>query len=204
MHDPLGEIPVTERSWVDVISAAMLRFPQLEGEYGENKHWSSEDRVLADEKMRAVLWIAPHHEAKRLVLGAWGCGAYGNPVYDVAETWKNVLMGHIDNHKKEEDDAWFSIEEVVFAIKNRAMADEFANVFDKLVETESNSDLNDREEREQKDRISEEFQDKIRQLQGQLPGTQNAELKSRLGLILDDLKMQLRHRDKEKEDVDTP
>ncbi|CAF9928879.1 MAG: hypothetical protein GOMPHAMPRED_005241 [Gomphillus americanus] len=201
LHDSLGGISVAERFWVDVISAAMLRFPHLQGEEGENKRWSTEDRIVAEAKMRAVLRIASHHGIKKLVLGAWGCGAYGNPVYDVAEAWKKVLTRHQNNHKKEEEDVWVSIEEVVFAISNRTMADEFASVFDKLVEVESDSDVNDGEEHEHKDEIAEELQDKIRQLQDQLSGTQNAGLKSRLGLVLDDLKMQLRHRGKETEET---
>lgn len=46
-----------------------------------------------------------------LVLGAWGYGAYRNPLGEVVEAWREVLSG--DKEK------WEGIEEVVFAILDR-------------------------------------------------------------------------------------
>ena len=54
---------------------------------------SAADRELAGRKMRAVLRVAQAKGVRKLVLGAWGCGAYGNPVEEVAAAWHRVLLG---------------------------------------------------------------------------------------------------------------
>jgi uncharacterized protein (TIGR02452 family) len=68
------------------------------------------ETVLA--KMRIVMRSLVQHGVKRVVLGAWGCGAYGNPVDEVARLWHIVLLGGKKGRKEE----WAGIEEVVFAI----------------------------------------------------------------------------------------
>lgn len=77
LGDGKGELLNTERYYVDIISAGMLRFPELEGGDEEVKRLSRKDRTMVEAKMRAVLRIAARKGAKNLVLGAWGCGAYG-------------------------------------------------------------------------------------------------------------------------------
>lgn len=44
-------------------------------------------------RIRIMLRIAAEHGYRELVLGAWGCGAFGNSAEDVSEYFKNVLIG---------------------------------------------------------------------------------------------------------------
>jgi uncharacterized protein (TIGR02452 family) len=106
------DLPKSERYHVDVASAAMLRGPDISEKRGV-RTWANEgdmETVLA--KMRIVMRSLVQHEVKRVVLGAWGCGAYGNPVDEVARLWHIVLLGGKKGRKEE----WPGIEEVVFAI----------------------------------------------------------------------------------------
>jgi uncharacterized protein (TIGR02452 family) len=106
------DLPKSERYHVDVASAAMLRGPDISEKRGV-RTWANEgdmETVLA--KMRVVMRSLVQHEVKRVVLGAWGCGAYGNPVDEVARLWHIVLLGGKKGRKEE----WPGIEEVVFAI----------------------------------------------------------------------------------------
>ncbi len=51
---------------------------------------------LVDETMlrriRILLLIAADNRYRNLVLGAWGCGAFGNKPQDVAEYFRKVLI----------------------------------------------------------------------------------------------------------------
>ncbi|KAB5583231.1 hypothetical protein GE09DRAFT_294260 [Coniochaeta sp. 2T2.1] len=135
--DSATELPKAGRFYVDVVSAGMLRFPDLEqgGEDGgeERVYAEQKDREMVVRKIRAVLRIMTAKGAERVVLGAWGCGAYGNPVGEVAGAWRRVLLG-----KKERGrgsgalgagaESWEGLE-VVFAIKDVRMAERFAAAF---------------------------------------------------------------------------
>lgn len=127
----LVELRKDERWFVDVITAAMLRFPDVDADSGgdgaaaatadrsrredyddedddedtdadggavqpnrpalEYRYANDSDRTLVEAKMRAVLRMAELNRVDGLVLGAWGCGAYGNPVGEVARAWRKVL-----------------------------------------------------------------------------------------------------------------
>jgi len=129
-----------DRFFVDVISASMIRFP---GPNGSRIHREGEedrggcscgvsycdrDRDLVTRKMRAVLRMAQKQGAEKLVLGAWGCGAYGNPVREVAKLWKNVLCG-----SRQGSEDWAGINEVVFAISDRSMLRQFERCFADII-----------------------------------------------------------------------
>lgn len=131
------DLPKRERFFVDVISAGMLRFPETttgtrvvrdgdeeRGPCSCGVSYCDKDRELVTRKMKAVLRMAQSQGAEKLVLGAWGCGAYGNPVREVAKIWKRVLCG---THRKTE--TWTGIKEVVFAINDRSMLKEFERCF---------------------------------------------------------------------------
>jgi len=116
-----------DRFYVGVITASMLRFPELKGgEDGPKSTWANEqDLELVLEKMRIVLRAVSNNGIQRVVLGAWGCGAYGNPVREIARAWRIVLLGNKRGRKEE----WKGVEQIVFAITDGHMADVFNDVF---------------------------------------------------------------------------
>ncbi|EUC46277.1 hypothetical protein COCMIDRAFT_36109 [Bipolaris oryzae ATCC 44560] len=200
--DNHAELPPTERWYADVISAGMLRFPELEGEEDEEKRLGRKDREVVERKIRGVLRIAEGKGVNRLVLGAWGCGAYGNPVRDVAEAFWRVLDGGVAGGKKKGKDGgggvetWSGIEEVVFAIANRKMAVDFADAFGGGIEVEDGPGAgHGEEEDEEEDAVAEELRKKIQEMEGQISLVWNADLKARMTVILDGLKAQLRERE---------
>lgn len=196
-----GELAVSERWWVSVISAGMLRFPELEGEEG-NRRLGRRDKEMVEKKMRAVMRIAQGKGITKVVLGAWGCGAYGNPVIDIAEAWKKVLKSGVGTHGKgrRERETWKGIEEVVFAISQRGMAREFAGVFG--LEVEAGPGQDDEDEEEDEDKVAEELRGKIKEMEGQVSQVWNPDLKARMGKILEGLKAQLAEREGAGDEVD--
>ncbi|KAJ4990129.1 hypothetical protein SVAN01_04410 [Stagonosporopsis vannaccii] len=196
LGDGAGELGVGERYWVDVISAGMLRFPDLEGEDDEVKRLGKKDREIMERKMRAVLRIAATRKVKRLILGAWGCGAYGNPVLDVAQAWSRVLSGAAGVGRKKGKvglgEIWPDLEDVVFAIPNHNMAKDFADAFGDGIEVEEGPRkfVEDDEGDDEEDKASQELQSKIEEMESQISKVWNPDLKARLGIVLDGLKAQ--------------
>jgi len=199
--DSRGELGAAERFWVDVISAGMLRFPDLEGRDEEEMRLGRSDRKVVEEKMRAVLRIACARGVKRIVLGAWGCGAYGNPIRDIAEAWKAVIEGGGDGENKRRKgsqtlESWGDIQEFVFAISNKRMAKDFARAYGDTIQVEivssrssdGNSDDNEEEETEIE---AKELRAKIEELEGQVDHVWNSDLRQRMATILDGLRAQL-------------
>ena len=87
-----------------VVSVAALRRPEVkDGFYARNG-----DREMMKTKIRLTLRIAGMKGHSRLVLGAFGCGAFRNQVEEVAKLWKEVLL------EDEFKGGWW--EEVVFAV----------------------------------------------------------------------------------------
>ena len=68
-------------------------------------------------RIRCMVNIANHMDVDCLVLGAWGCGAFCNPVEQVAKAFAEVLSEHRYCGK------------VVFAIKGTSEADNTYNLF---------------------------------------------------------------------------
>jgi uncharacterized protein (TIGR02452 family) len=116
-----------DRFYVGVVTASMLRFPELKGgKNGPKSTWANEqDLELVLEKMRVVMRAVSSKGIQWVVLGAWGCGAYGNPVKEIARAWRIVLLGNKRGRKEE----WKGVEQVVFAITDRHMANIFSDVF---------------------------------------------------------------------------
>ncbi|KAF2087820.1 hypothetical protein K490DRAFT_73328 [Saccharata proteae CBS 121410] len=189
------ELPKKDRFFVDVITAGMLRFPDTEGEEGEPKRYASnKDRDLVSRKMRAVMRIAQAKGVDKVVLGAWGCGAYGNPVGEVARIWKRVLCG-VDTKKGKVGkkssgsvEAWDGLE-VVFAIKERRMAEDFAEAFGAgLVFDDDPADGEGSIDGECSDHGVEETETKIKEMESQMAHVRNPDLKARLNLSSGDEK----------------
>ena len=208
LGDNAGELPPTERWYVDVISAGMLRFPELEGEEDEEKRLSKKDREVVEAKIRGVLRIAEQKEVKGLVLGAWGIGAYGNPVKDIAKAFAKVLgvgsSSSASTGKKNSKspsvgiEAFPAIEHIIFAIPNRKIASNFAAAFGGSIQVEDGpgaSSSDDDDDDGEEDEVAEELRNKIQEMEGQISKVWNPDLKARLSSILEGLKAQLRERE---------
>ncbi|KAK2610602.1 hypothetical protein N8I77_004019 [Diaporthe amygdali] len=109
---PVDDLPV-----VSVLSVAAIRRPKLSdgqvlGSGAKRKIFANkEDRDLTKKKMTLALRMAASRGHDRLVLGALGCGAFRNPVEEVAECWKEVL------EQDEFKGGWWK--EVCFAVLDR-------------------------------------------------------------------------------------
>lgn len=206
LGDAKGELGPSDRQWVDVISAGMLRFPELEGDDDEIKSLCKKDRDIVESKMRAVLRIAERKGVKKLVLGAWGCGAYGNPIHDIAHIWKKVIDPPVGSASKKgkrvsEAEQWPNLEEVIFAIANRKMARDFAQEYGGRLEVEPGpNSIGEDEEEDEQDQVAEELRTKISEMESQLSKVWNPDLKSRMGVILGGLKAQLKEREDQMDD----
>lgn len=179
------------RWFVNCITAAMLRGPEIEvDDAGRGSYSNQKDRDLAVQKIRMVLRICQVKGIKKVVLGAWGCGAYGNPVGEVAAVFKRVLIPRKDNKGKQKGskETWDGIEEVVFAIKDSGMADAFATAFgDGLLRDE----VEESEEDDEDEEADSELMEKIRELEERIERTTNPGVKEGLTAILAGLKKQL-------------
>jgi hypothetical protein len=176
----------------------MLRFPELEGEEEMEKRLCKKDREIVERKIRAVMRIVQRKGVRKLVLGAWGCGAYGNPVSDIAMAFRNVLFpSNIGKKGKSntETETFPSVEEVIFAIPNRKMAHDFADAFGSGVTVEAGPGTEDEEEEDEEDKAAEELRTKILEMESQLSIVWNPDLKARMGAILEGLRTQLQERE---------
>lgn len=123
-----SELKPADQFFIDVITSAMLRLPEVEtNQQGELTYSEQKDRDMVLAKMRCVMRILRSRHIKRVVLGAWGCGAYGNPVEEIARSWRRVLLGP-QARRPERAEAYDDME-VVFAIKDHNMARRFTTAF---------------------------------------------------------------------------
>lgn len=105
-------LPKAEWTFVDVISCAALKGPDIDVDAQGRKIYAREkDKETMTLKVRLILQIAKEMGITRLVLGALGCGAYGNPPEEVAKIFKKVICGDSRKYGYAE-----GIEEIVFAI----------------------------------------------------------------------------------------
>ena len=185
------ELGKMQRFHVGVVSAAMLRFPDIvEGDQGM-LYANEQDREMVGRKMRAVLRILKSKRVERVVLGAWGCGAYGNPVEEVAKAWKRVILGSQKKARvKDGEECSYGLKEVVFAIKERKIAEQFAAHWGIEIEVDDgnrpHSDVDEGEADGQNELTS-----KIQELEIQVSQTQIPMVKERLENILSGLQAKL-------------
>lgn len=126
-----------DRWFVDVVSAAMLRLPetQVDEETGRGAYIYDKDRELVLLKMKTVMEVLQSKGIKKVVLGAWGCGAYGNPVGEVARAWMKVLTSEKRKKSKTKGKSkmvtglWNGFDEIMFAVKDHGMAEAFRSAF---------------------------------------------------------------------------
>jgi uncharacterized protein (TIGR02452 family) len=186
-----------DRWFVNCVSAAMLRQPDTEmGKDGTPERYTNQkDRDLVLQKMEWVMQVFQAKAAKKLVLGAWGCGAYGNPVDEVAAAWKHVLGGP--------NARWEGIEEIVFAISNARMAHRFAEAYGDGLTIEERCDSADDESDGNSTELArlEEVQSKIDQLEVSLAQARSPELKMGLSRAIAGLRDQLGSHDTDVNDT---
>ncbi|KAI1463816.1 uncharacterized protein F4812DRAFT_453352 [Daldinia caldariorum] len=186
-------LPKRDRWFVDVASAAMIRMPEIDvdEESGFARYANAADRELAVRKVRAVLRVFASKGVRRVVLGAWGCGAYGNPVGEIAKAWRKK--------KRESDsDSWECFEHVVFAIKDPGMAQAFATAFgEEFLEVQNSGEgedsvgSEDEGDDEEEDASVKELRNKIRELELRTKQARNPQLKAGLSSVLASLRSQL-------------
>ena len=91
-HDLLDLSKPEDLPVVSVVSVAAINGPKLAKDLeGRDRYKEKNDRETMKEKMRVVLRIAAINRHRMLVLGALGCGAFGNPRGEVVECWKEVF-----------------------------------------------------------------------------------------------------------------
>lgn len=183
-----------DRWFVDVVSAGMLRLPETEidEETGRSTYVNAKDRDIVLEKMRAVMRVFESRGAARVVLGAWGCGAYGNPVGEIARAWRRVLLG--EGKKRKPKEQWPGIEEVFFAIKDASMAEAFATAFgdglEWAEETGGDDEPTDQEEADKEARVSE-LRDRVDELRDRVRRAPNARVREGLQAVMAGLESEL-------------
>ena len=108
-HDLLDLANPDDLPVLSFVSVAAIRGPAVTKTLaGGDEYMRAGDREIMKEKMRVILRISAWTGHRRLVLGALGCGAFGNPRVEVARCWREVF------EEKEFQGGWWK--EVVFAV----------------------------------------------------------------------------------------
>lgn len=195
-------LPKADRYFVDCITAAMLRSPELErNEGGWTTYMQEKDRELVLGKMRAVMRICELKRVTHIVLGAWGCGAYGNPVNEVASAWYKVLCPrqNLKSKGKKQRESWPGVKVIVFAIKDAGMAESFETAFGKGLQREVSGDMEPVSEGEDEDDGEEEtrkwLRERIRELEARIQTCTSPIVKEGLWAVQISLIKQLRDKE---------
>lgn len=101
LRDP-DKLPV-----VSAINVAAIRGPKVTND-DPPRYKNAVDRKIMKKKMRVILRIPAYNGHRRLILGAFGCGAFLNPKNDVADCWAEVLR------EAEFGSGWW--ESIIFAV----------------------------------------------------------------------------------------
>lgn len=92
-HDLLDFRDPSRLDVISVISCAAVCQPFLKRDANDKPIYRDQKDVkLMKEKMRVILRTAIRNKHRQIVLGALGCGAFGNPRQVVAIMWKEVLQ----------------------------------------------------------------------------------------------------------------
>ena len=108
------DVPLLDGSTKSFIACPGLKMPKL-----VNGRLSAVDRDSLSRKVDLIMRVSRLNGHKNLVLGALGCGVWGNPAKDVAEVFKEVLDAHVGTY-----------EHVIFAILG-ANCERFRDVFER-------------------------------------------------------------------------
>jgi uncharacterized protein (TIGR02452 family) len=83
---------------------------------------SAEIDAIMRERIARVLSIAQHHGHRALILGAWGCGVFGNDPRFVASAFRDALRGAFAG----------AFDEIVFAVLDTSAEKRFIGPFEEL------------------------------------------------------------------------
>lgn len=100
-----------ESALSELVRALQVRFPESNAAIEENS-------IVLDSRIRFVLDVAAVNGVKTLILGAFGCGVFGQDPVEVASTFKKYLPGYL-------------FDTIVFAVPDKASANyrSFSKVF---------------------------------------------------------------------------
>lgn len=98
------------------ITVAAIKWPRL----SINGHLKDPDRIKTKNKIRTILRMGLAHGHDSLVLGALGCGAYGNPPIDIAFLFHQVL---------EEEEFYNKYKKIAFAVMGTRNFEPFRKEF---------------------------------------------------------------------------
>lgn len=98
------------------ITVAAIKRPNL----SMNGHLKEHDRIKTKNKIRTILRMGLAHGHDSLVLGALGCGAYGNPPIDIASLFHQVL---------EEKEFYNKYKKIAFAVMGTRNFEPFRKEF---------------------------------------------------------------------------
>ena len=129
MKDGHGLMDMTEPKnlpVISVISVAAVCQPRTKTDHrgGRQRYASGADARLMEEKMRVILRTAASNGHRQIVLGAFGCGAFGNPKEEVAGMWKSVLS------EPEFAGGWW--QDIQFAVMDTHGRGNFATFYQRL------------------------------------------------------------------------
>lgn len=92
-HDLLDFRDPSQLDVISVISCAAVCQPYLKKDtQGLQAYRDQKDVKFMKEKMRVILRTAIRNKHRQVVLGAFGCGAFGNPNHIVAVMWAEILQ----------------------------------------------------------------------------------------------------------------
>lgn len=116
LRDDRGDALVPEPYRCAMLTCAAVLASELPGR-------REELRALMGARIERVLRIAGLHGHDALVLGAWGCGAFGNEPADIAGLFADALRGPFDG----------AFDEVVFAVWDTTRTQRFYRPFEQAL-----------------------------------------------------------------------
>lgn len=126
-HDLLDFRVPSQLDVISVISCAAVCQPSLRKDaQGLQTYRDQKDVKLMKEKMRIVLRTSIRNKHRQIVLGAFGCGAFGNPNHVVASMWHDVL------HETEFQGGYWK--DLVFAVLDGKLIGSNFQVFHKALD----------------------------------------------------------------------
>lgn len=87
---------------------SFVAIPAIRKPYLKNYKYNSIDRDIMRKKIDFIFKIAIYYNYKNIVLGALGCGAFGNPPEEVAELFNDVIQKYHNNF----DNIYFAIKSI--------------------------------------------------------------------------------------------